>query len=352
MGRGGLETMIMNYYRHMDRTQVQFDFLVHRNFEADYDKEIETLGGRIHRLPNLNPFSKEYLSKLNDFFREHHEYQIVHSHLDCMAGIPLKVAMKYDVPVRIAHAHSSNQTKGLKYPLKLMFKKNICKAATHLFACSQDAGRWMFKTDDFTVLNNAIDTQLFNYNETVRNQIRKELQLEKDEYVIGHVGRFASVKNHDFLVDVFNEFKKKHENLKLLLVGDGDLRSQIKEKVNLLNLSDDVIFTGNRNDVHALMQAMDVFVFPSLYEGLPVTIVEAQTSGLPCIISEKVPIECKKTDLVEQISLTEGAQKWADIIEKKMTLKRRDYSEEIIRSEFDIRKNAEKLQKFYMGLVK
>ena len=310
MGRGGLETMVMNYYRHIDRNKVQFDFLVHRDFEADYDQEIVSLGGKIYRLPPLNPFSRTYRSQLDDFFEKHREYKIVHSHLDCMAGIPLKSAKKYGVPVCIAHAHSSNQTKDKKYLLKLLFKKNIRKNATDLFACSQAAGRWMFGGNQFRVLNNAIDTSVFAVNVDLRDEVRHELVIPDDALVIGHVGRFAPPKNHKFIVEIFSEVLQTEKNARLLFVGDGDLRKETEDLVLTLGISESVIFAGLRSDVNRILQAMDVFLFPSLYEGLPVSVIEAQAAGVPCLISDQVPIECKKTDLVKQIPLQSNLACW------------------------------------------
>ena len=347
MGRGGLETMIMNYYRHIDRTKVQFDFLVHRDFEADYDKEVRELGGKIYRLPNLNPFSKTYIDKLDDFFAEHREYKIVHSHLDCMAGIPLKYAKKNNVPIRIAHAHSSSQTKDKKYLLKLLYKRNIPKYATHLFACAEDAGRWMFGGPEFTVLNNAIDSKDYIQNNDVRQRVREELAIPPNTFVVGHVGRFAPPKNHRFILQIFSKVLEKNKNSILLLVGDGELRKETEKQAAELGIAEKVMFTGLRSDVPKVLQAMDVFLFPSIYEGLPVSIVEAQAAGLPCLISDKVPIECKKTDLVFQYHLSDGAEKWADYVEKVSTIKKRDTSKEIKTAGFDICENAKWLEKFY-----
>lgn len=350
MGRGGLETMLMNYYRKINRDKVQFDFLVHRDFEADYDKEILALGGKIYHLPNLNPFGKKYLNALNEFFETHKEYKIVHSHLDCMAGIPLKYAKKHGVPVRIAHAHSSNQTKDKKYILKLLFKRNITRYANQFFACGTEAGKWMFGIDDFMVLNNAIDAKEYIHNPVVEENIRVEIGLEKEDFVIGHVGRFAPPKNHAFLIDVFYELSKKEEKAKLLLVGDGELRNLVENKVKELGLENKVIFAGLRSDVPMLLQAMNVFMFPSIYEGLPVSIVEAQAAGLPCLISEKVPIECKKTELVEQLSLEEGAGKWAEKIRVCKERERVNTYEQLKKAKFDIEENSKWLEHFYLDI--
>lgn len=351
MGRGGLETMLMNYYRKIDRNKVQFDFLVHRAFEADYDREILELGGRIYRLPNLNPFGKKYLELLNEFFENHKEYKIVHSHLDCMAGIPLKYAKKHGVPIRIAHAHNSNQTKDKKYWLKIMFKRNIPYYANRLFACSKEAGKWMFETDDFEVLNNAIDANAYSYNPDVRGQVRKAFGINEDILLIGHVGRFAPQKNHEFIIDIFSELNEK-EDSKLMLVGDGELRNFIEEKVISFNLEEKVIFCGVRTDIPKLLQAMDIFLFPSNFEGLPVSIIEAQAAGLPCLISDKVPIECKKTELVTATSLEAPVSQWIELIEEKRKIKRENTYEKIVKAGFDIENNSKWLEAFYLKCTK
>ena len=348
MERGGLETMLMNYYRNIDRDEVQFDFLTHRDTKAAYDDEIESLGGKIYHLPKLNPFSKSYLDALDKFFKEHKEYQIVHCHQDCLSGVMLKVAKKNGVRFTIAHSHNANQDKNLKYLIKVFEKIKIPKYADKLFACGDEAGRWMFNTDNFEVLNNAIDTDLYTYNEEKAGKVKKEFGIE-NKFVVGHVGRFSTQKNHEFLIDVFNEVQKIKEDSVLMLVGDGDLRPEIEQKVRDLGLSEKVIFTGVRSDVNDLMQGMDVFLFPSLYEGLPVTMVEAQASGLKCIISDKVPLECKMTENVVVVKLEESPQKWAKEILKYEKYERQNTKEEIVKSNFDIKANAKYLQEFYLS---
>lgn len=352
MCRGGLETFIMNHYRKIDRSKVQFDFLVHRDFIADYDKEILELGGRIYRLPRLNPFSSAYLSKLDAFFASHPEYKIVHSHLDCMAGIPLKYAKKHGVPVRIAHSHSSNQTKDLKYPLKLFFKRNIAKYATNLFACGAEAGLWMFGTDKFEVISNAIDAKTYEINSDVRKEVRNSFGISDTTIVLGHVGRFAPPKNHTFIIDILDALVKRKQDVRAILVGEGPLMNDIKSKVDDYDLTSNVIFTGLRSDVNRMLQAMDVFVFPSIYEGLPLTLIEAQAAGLPCLISDKVPIECKKTNLVRQILLLDGVEKWADLVLDASIQSRENTLEQIRNSGFDVSENAVKLMNFYLNVAK
>lgn len=352
MNRGGLETMLMNYYRSIDREQVQFDFLTHRPYEGDYGDEIKRMGGKLYHLPVLNPFSGSYKKTLRRFFLEHPEYQIVHVHQDCLSGVILKVAKECGIKVRIAHSHNANQDRDIKYPIKLFYKRSIAQFATALMACSEDAGNWMFHGADFRVLNNAIDTRQYIYDPAKRDAMRRQLGIDKDELVVGHVGSFTPQKNHLFLIDIFHQVKRLMPRSRLLLVGNdvGDVANRVKEKVKTLGFEDSVIFTGIRSDVPDLLQAMDVFVFPSVYEGLGIVAVEAQTSGLPCLISDKVPIECKMTDLVQQIPLADGAEVWAKtaIAAAKETV-REDTSAQIKAAGFDIAENAKWLQNFYLA---
>lgn len=347
MQRGGLETLIMNCYRHIDRSKLQFDFLVHRDFRADYDNEIETLGGRIYRLPQLNPFSPTYKKALLTFFRQHSEYKIVHSHLDCMSSIPLAVAKQCGVPVRIAHSHNSNQDRNLKYILKRYYMTRIPAAATHLFACSEAAGRWMFPGEKFTVVKNGIQTEDFVYDPVVGQQVRRELGLE-DELIIGHVGRFAPQKNHDFLVDVFAAVHRQCAEAVLLLVGEGPLEEGIREKVRSLGLEQNVKFLGVRSDVNRIYQAVDVFVLPSLYEGLALTSVEAQCAGLPCIISDRVSQESRLSDLVTFLSLDVPTDAWANKVLGTVRNDRNRYSSTVAAAGYDIQTTADWLQTFYL----
>lgn len=348
MNRGGLETMLMNYYRHIDREKIQFDFLVHREERADYDDEIESLGGNIYRLPRLVPWQKSYLNALHDFFSEHPEYKIVHVHQDCLSSVILKAAKEHNIPVRIAHSHSSSQDKNLKYFVKIYYKRMIPHYATHLFACGKQAGDWMFGGEAYQVLKNAIDSEKYIFSSSKSIEMRSELNIPNGYYVIGHVGRFSYPKNHDYLIDIFKEIHRVSSKTILLLVGDGNLRTDIEKKIELLNLKNSVIFTGVRSDIPELLQAMDAFVFPSRYEGLPVTMIEAQASGLPCFISDRVPEECKITDLVKTIPLTDSPDVWAKEILLAEKYVRRNTREEIILSGFDIVENSKWLQNFYI----
>lgn len=348
MGRGGLETMIMNYYRHIDREKIQFDFLVHRDFEADYDQEISLLGGKIYHISKLIPWSRSYRNKLKSFLKEHPEYQIVHVHQDCLSSVALQCAKECGIPVRIAHSHNSSQDKNWKYFIKRFYMKKIPIYATELMACSKSAGEWMFQGHPFRVMHNAIDTEIYQVSDVNSSEIRQELGLE-DETVIGHIGRFAPQKNHQFLLGVFWECLKINSNIKLLLVGDGDDKKKIEEEAAKLKIQDKVIFAGVRKDIPKLLQVMDVFVFPSLYEGLPVTMIEVQAAGIPCVISNSISEECIITNnLVISKSLEDSQKHWAEIILEKIHNKREDHIDEIRAAGYDVKIEAKWLEKFYL----
>lgn len=349
MDRCGLETLLMNYYRNIDREIIQFDFLTHREEHGQYDDEIEQLGGNIYHVPHLNPLNPGYYKALDDFFRTH-PYNIVHSHLDCTSTFPLRAAKKAGVPYRIAHIHSTSQDKDFKYPIKMLSKKMMPYYATDFFACGEVAGKWAFPGKKFVVMKNAIDTAKYMPNVSIRSKVRKEFNLE-NEFLVGHVGRFAPPKNHTFLLKIFSEFKRIEPSAKLMLVGGGDREPDIIQEAERLGIISDVIFTGVRADVNELMQAMDVFVLPSLYEGLPVTMVEAQAAGLPCVISDKVPMECAIVDgLVKSVALSDDLSIWVDALQKAKNIERRDHTQEISEKGYDIKQAADWLKNYYISL--
>lgn len=345
MQRRGLETLLMNCMRRMDRTRVQFDFIVHRSFRADYDDEIEALGGRIYRLPRLNPFNPRYKKALRDFFRDHPEYRIVHCHLDCMSALPLAAAKAAGVPVRIAHAHAASQEKNLKYPLKRFFMKKIPAVATHFFACGTDAGRWMFPGQDVRIIRNGTDITAFAFDPEVRDAMRRELGLGS-ALTVGHVGRFMPEKNHTFLLEAFAAVHRRRPDARLLLVGNGPLEEQARKKAAQLGIAADVRFLGIRTDVAKLMQAMDVFVLPSLFEGLSLTSVEAQAASLPCVFADTVTRECRMTEGVEFVPLGDP-KAWADAILRAARDPGCDCSG-IVKAGYDITTTAAELQAFYL----
>lgn len=353
MDRGGAETMVMNYYRHIDRTKVQFDFLVHREQRGAYDDEIERMGGRIYRMCPVYPqnFSR-YKRDLRTFFRAHPEYKIIHSHMSELGYFAFREAERQGVPVRICHAHNAPHGFNAKMIIRTYFKKRMMPYLTHLFMCGEESGKWLYGEKNktrFIMLNNAIDAAVYSFDASKREKMRRQLGLA-DELVIGHVGRFNPQKNHPFLLNIFAALLKKEPNAVLLLVGGGADMPKTQAKAQELGIAEHVRFLGVRSDVADLMQAMDVFVFPSLYEGLPVTMVEAQASGLPCIISDKVPPECILTDgLVNIMPLSASPEAWAEKILTMRAVQRTDRHEEIAAHGFDISTEAVKLQEFYLN---
>lgn len=314
MHRAGLETVLMNYYRNIDRTKIQFDFLMHRSEQSDYDDEIESLGGRIYRAPRLYPQNyPAYFAFMRQFFAEHPEYWIVHSHIDSMSYLPLLAAKRAGVPVRIAHSHSASLDRDAKYLLKQLYRMALGVVATHRFSCGQAAGEFLFRGKDFLCIPNAIDAEQFRYREAVRLAKRQELGLE-DQLVLGHAGRFTAVKNHTFLLEVFFEVLKKRPDGILLLVGTGELEARMRNKAEGLGISGSVRFLGSRSDMCGLYQAMDILVMPSFYEGVPLVGLEAQFSGLPCIFSDRVSQEVCFTDNCHFLSLELGPEHWAEQI--------------------------------------
>ena len=287
-----------------------------KTFETDVsrfsDDEIEKMGGHVYKLSfredlNLPKFQKD----LAVFFAQHHEYKIVHCHAYTIGYFCLKAAKKAGIPVRIAHSHNNETVHDIKYLPKLFMQRIFTKNATDLFACSEEAGKYLFKDKPFQVLKNAIDSQNFIADADTRNEIRKELGL-KDKFVVGHVGRLHPQKNHDFLIDVFAKIKKKKSDAELILVGTGPLEEKVKSKVAEKGLSDCVHFLGNRKDMNRIYQAMDVFVFPSLFEGLGIVAIEAQAAGVPIVCSEGLPPETDITPIYRKLLLSDGEEKWAN----------------------------------------
>ncbi len=352
MNRGGLETMLMNYYRKLDKTKIQFDFMTNRLERGHYDDEIEALGGKIYRLSPIKPGNyNKYFKELDEFFKEHKEYKVVHSHINENSGFVLKAAKKAGIECRIAHSHLSDLKLDYKYPFRVYARRNLKGNVSDYFACSQRAGEWLFgkeisSSGKVTVLNNAVDTEKFKINKDIRDKVRMELGIE-DKKVIGHVGRFNPQKNHEFLIDVFNEVYKKDKGTVLLLIGDGYLKEKIEDKVKKLNLEQGVKFLGVREDIPELMQGMDLFLFPSQFEGLAVVMVEAQAAGLKVITSTGVTKESDITNNVEFIDLSKGAEYWADIV-LNSDFKKKDDINLMIKKGYDSTNNVKWLSDFYL----
>lgn len=358
MNRGGAESMVMSYFRHINRSKVVFDFLVHRKERGAYEDEIESLGGHIYRMRPFHPLSfHQYKKDIRLFFDEHPEFKVVHGHCSELGYFVYQEANRRHLPVIIAHAHNAHALFDLKWPFRTWFKHRMRRYLTHGFTCGEDASRWLFgnKLAASAILQrNAIDTQLYHYHEENRQELRERIGIEDETLLIGHVGRFNRQKNHDFIVKVFSEVVKQYPNTRLLLVGQGELESQVREQVERLGLSEQVIFAGIRGDVPQLLQAMDVMLFPSFMEGLSLSMVEAQCAGLPILASDTIPSEVAMTDLVTFKSLSESPCDWAVALLEicQRSISREQYSEQIASAGYDIRANARWLQEFYLSAVK
>ena len=353
---GGSQAMIINLHKAIDKSKVQFDYVIDHPDHLHYASIVKELGGKIYTLPafnGLNFFEVRKAWKI--FFKDHPEYKILHSHVRSYATLYLPIAKKAGLKT-IIHSHNTSSGKGVKAVVKWFMQRGLRKNVDYYFACSDVAGKWLFgekitKQSNYHVLNNAIDVDKYAYSELSRKKIRDEFNL-KNELVVGHVGRFHPQKNHSFLVDIFAEIHKKRPDSVLMLVGTGDLMESVKEKVSELKLDDCVIFTGSRADVNELLSAFDVFVFPSLFEGLPVTLVEAQAANLPIVCSESITKEVLVTNLVAMLSLSLNANAWADIVISKGNVDRKySVKENIASAGYDIKKTSEWLINFYSRIT-
>jgi glycosyltransferase involved in cell wall biosynthesis len=357
MMAGGVESVVFNYYRNIDKSKFQFDFYYDADSIIEPPQDLIEMGARFIKIP---PYQKlpSYIKALRRHFKEN-KYEIVHSNMNTLSVFPLYAAWKSKIPTRIAHSHSTaskGETKRniLKYilrPFSKLFATDYC-------ACSKYAGEWLFgkravKKGKVTVFNNAIELSKFRFNQQVRDDIRKELDIE-NKFVVGHVGRFCYQKNHEFLIDIFEEIHKKREDAVLVLVGIGELTDDIKQKVHDKGLDDVVLFLGKRTDVNQLYQAMDVFIFPSRYEGLGLVAIEAQASGLYAVCSDVLPIEANASHNARFISLNKSAATWADevlaLCENKQD--RLTAVTEVAEAGYDITKEAKKLETFYDNRLK
>lgn len=369
MNRGGAETMIMNYYRNIDRNKVQFDFLLHRQEEGFFDNEIKTLGGKIYRMPPISPktFFK-YKRALSRFFDEHPEYKIVHSHLNALSSIILQVAKNKKIPVRIAHSHlavepfvlkkifipNTDIIATVKDSIQSLIRRRTRRYANYYFACGTKAAIWLYgkkNLDKVTIINNAIDSARFIFNKDTREKIRSLFQIPEETKVIGHVGRFNEQKNHFFLIEIFRELVKIEPSVQLILIGDGNLKPKIENLTSKYSLKNKVHFLGLRNDIPDLLQAIDYLLFPSLYEGLPLTLIEAQAAGLKIIASSTIAKEVDLTGQIMFTNLNEPAEKWAQSIVENFDYSRKDTYKLIVEGNYDINSNAKSLQKLYQKLL-
>lgn len=349
MHYGGMETLIMNLYQHMDRSKVQFDILVYYTEPGEYDDEVRQLGGNVYVISkNMNPV--KYLYKLTVFFAEHHNYDAIHVHTSWLGWIYFLYADKYKIK-KIVHFHSAGTSnKGFSLLIRRVFEQITIRRADVIFSCSQKTASY-HKLDckKTYILKNGIDGNKFYYDKAIRKVVRLKLGLEHKKVILC-VARFDVPKNHDFLIDILEKMLKRDSDIILLLVGAGPLEEIIKQKVEKLGLNDYVQYMGVRNDVNQLLQAADAYVMPSLWEGLPLVYIESQAAGVKTFASDEVYMkEMHISDLIMHRPLADGAQVWADWILQNMEYERGCKEKELIKSGFEISETAQALQRFYRG---
>lgn len=341
MNRGGAETFIMNIFRNIDRSKFNFCFLLNER-DCDYTNEIETYGGRIFTIPARSNGVVKYCMALDEFFRDHKgEFNAVHMHTSSLSSLELLYyAKKHGIKKRIIHSHNTAQAGLIHNILHWINKPFVRILATDYLACSQVASDWLYKFTGIwgksIVVNNGIDLNLFKYNEKFRNEIREKYGLSSNHIIYGHVGRFDVVKNHTFLVDIFEILSKEIPMAVLFCVGVGNKLEEIKDKVNKKGLSNKVFFVGLQKEVYKYLSAFDFLIFPSLYEGLPVVLVEAQASGLRIVCSDKVSQEAKLSEYLSQYKLDKSASEWAHYISELDVLDRYKYIGQLEESGYDI----------------
>lgn len=322
MGIGGIQSFILNLYRSIDRSEMQFDFLLHREFRNENEAEIRKLGGKIYFIPTRREGINKNKRALKAFFLEHQEYSAVHFHISSLTYIePLKAATHAKIPVRIIHSNSSSQgpkNNKLHRILHEINKYRIQKYATNFFACSDKAAKWFYGgtklLEKSVFIPNGIQCDAYIFDSDVRDKFKKEFGLE-DKLVIGHVGRFHYAKNHEFLIEIFKSYTRVRNNAVLVLAGDGESKPKIEQMVDAYGLSEKVIFLGNRNDIKNLLQMFDIFLLPSRYEGFPVTLVEAQAASLPAVVSDTVTHTADITGRISFCSLNDTPEIWASSID-------------------------------------
>lgn len=353
---GGVQSVVNNYFKNMDKKEISIDFLTLLPGDKNMEEELEKEGCNVYHIKGSEEKNLFLLVKeIKKFFKNHHDYDIIHSHQTNLDIFYLREAKKWKIPVRIMHSHSTNcdisriRMKVIKVMSKIY--------ANYYVACSKDAGRWMFgksidKSNKFYVMNNAINLEKYLYNETIRKRIRKENNLE-NSFVVGNVSRMTEIKNHKFLIDIFNEILKINNNSKLLLIGDGPLKESLQKQVEQLNIEDKVIFYGTTNKVNEILQGMDVFVLPSKFEGVPVTIVEAAASGIKYVISDNIDSHLLKNDLELKLELNLTSKEWAEkIIKFSYSYNRKNEKELLRKSRFDIQEESKNLEEFYKKAIR
>ena len=349
---GGAESMIMNLYRNIDHNTIRFDFIVHSSVPGNYDKEILASGSKIyHCIPLTFCNILKYVLWWINFFRLHPEYHIIHSHIRSSASIYFIIAKFFGVKT-IIHSHSTSNGTNIYAVIKNILQLPLRYLADCMLACSNEAAIWLFGNkalESCILIRNSIDVLKFAPNEINRRNVRKILGI-KNQFVYGHVGRYCEAKNHIFLIDVFNEIHKINNNSVLILIGDGMMKNQIYQKIIDLSLKESVIILGSRSDVSSLLQAFDMFLFPSKWEGFPISILEAQAAGIPCIISDQISNEVDITDLIHRVPII-SITPWVELAMTKFN-KNNDAFNKILNAGYDVHENAYLISRLYKQILK
>lgn len=350
MHRAGMETLIMNIYRNIDRSEIQFDFCVHSDEPGAYDNEIRKLGGNIYHLPSASVSNLFKLQTATEnFFLKHNDYKAVHVHYSCVGYYYFKAAKKVGINNLIYHAHNSNRESGVKAKLRYLMEQQSVKKANIRFACSDLAAKYNFGNEDYIMLNNGINTSKYRFSKEARLTVREKLGV-MDRKVCIHIGRFDIQKNHAFLIEAFDKAFQKNNQLELLLLGNGVLKESIQKNISSLSSTNHIHFLGNVDNVAEILSAADLFLLPSLYEGLPLTLVEAQTSGIKCLVSDVITKEAVVVpELVVQCALT-SSDIWAEKILELLEYERRDTSDIVKKAGFDSNEIAKYMECFYQEL--
>lgn len=352
---GGSQSFVMELYRKIDKSKIQFDFVTFPNQKDGFYKEIIDMGGMVYECPQYNGKNHfKFIKWWKDFFAFHKEYKVSHIHVRSVASLIIPIIHKFG-GYAIVHSHSISNGRNFSAIIKKIMQLPIRYKADYMLACSEEAGKWLYgknivKKDNYKVIKNSIDAKRFSYDENKRDIVRQELKIE-DKFVLGHVGRMTEPKNHKFLLRVFAKVLKERENAVLLLVGDGELKEEIEKEARDMQIHQNIIFAGNRSNTEDYYQAMDVFIFPSLWEGLGIVLIEAQVSGLPCIISERIPQEVDYgTGLIRILNLDDDIKNWSDAIINCGISKRSSRLEATIEAGYDISSNVAEMEQIYYSM--
>lgn len=351
----GVSTYAINYFKNINKEKIKIDFLIINNkIDEEYKSYIEKANSKLYLIekPKIKTFFGD-ISKIENFFKNTN-YDIIHCHVGYISAIYLKIAKKYNIKIRIWHSHNSNNSEKNKIKLlkNQILKKIALENANYYCACSMLAGKYLFDEREFTLINNAIETDYYKFNNVIRNEIRTNEGWHEKDFIIGHVGRFVPQKNHKFLIEIFDKVYQKDKKAKLVLIGDGPLKDEIEELVKKKNLEQSVIFKGTINNVNEYLQAIDVFILPSLYEGLPIVGIEAQAAGLPCIFSNEITREAQITENCKFIKLNDPIDIWIKSLIELKHNSRSNTQLDIIKNGYDIKNEAKKLEDFYERLMK